>query len=88
MDGNILLNGDRSMHKSIKNIQDGFETLTLWLIKQGIEQVHACLEATGNYGEELATYLHEAGHGVSLVNPARIKGFVQSELIRTKKIGV
>jgi transposase len=56
----------------------------LWLEKQGIQKVHACLEATGNYGEDLAIYLHEAGHIVSIVNPARIKGFAQSELIRTK----
>jgi transposase len=32
----------------------------------------------------LAIYLHEAGHTVSIVNPARIKGFAQSELTRTK----
>jgi len=32
----------------------------------------------------LAIFLHEAGHKVSIVNPARIKGFAQSELIRTK----
>jgi len=42
------------------------------------------MEATGNSGEDLAIYLHEAGHAVSMVNPARIKGFAQSELIRTK----
>jgi transposase len=52
--------------------------LRLWLEKQGIQEVHACLEATGNYGEALAIYLHEAGHMVSIVNPARIKGFAQS----------
>jgi transposase len=46
--------------------------------------LHACLEATGSHGDELALYLHEAGHTVSIVNPARIKGFAQSELIRTK----
>jgi transposase len=56
----------------------------VWLEKQGIQKVHACLEATGNYGEDLAIYLHEAGHIVSIVNSARIKGFGQSELIRTK----
>jgi transposase len=55
-----------------------------WLEKQGVHKVHACLEATGNYGEDLAIYLHDAGHIVSIVNPARIKGFAQSELIRTK----
>jgi transposase len=63
---------------------EGFDTLKIWLEKQGIDKVHACLEATGNYGEDLAIYLHESGHLVSMVNPARIKGFAQSELIRTK----
>jgi transposase len=60
------------------------KTLALWLRKLRIPQVQACLEATGNYGEDLAIYLHETGHSVSIVNPARIKGFAQSELIRTK----
>jgi transposase len=80
----VLFVEGKIKHKSIKNTPDGFEMLTLWLGKQGVEKVHACLEATGNYGEELAVYLHEAGHRVSVVNPARIKGFAQSELIRTK----
>jgi transposase len=79
----LLVQG-KIKHKSIRNTPDGFETLALWLGKLGMERVHACLEATGNYGEELAVYLHEAGHRVSVVNPARIKGFAQSELIRTK----
>jgi transposase len=34
--------------------------------------VHACLEATGEYGAALALALYEAGHQVSIVNPARI----------------
>ncbi|HOD35732.1 MAG TPA: transposase [Syntrophales bacterium] len=46
--------------------------------------LHACLEATGSYGDELALYLYDSGHTVSIVNPARIKGFAQSELLRTK----
>lgn len=79
-----LLKESKIKHKSFKNRAEGFEALSLWLTKLGINQVHACLEATGNYGEELAIYLHEAGHMVSVVNPARIKGFAQSELIRTK----
>jgi transposase len=28
--------------------------------------------------------MHDAGHTVSIINPARIKGFAQSELMRTK----
>jgi transposase len=79
----LLVDG-KTKHKTCKNSVEGFETLMIWLEKQGIQKVHACLEATGNYGEELAIYLHEAGHIVSIVNPARIKGFGQSELIRTK----
>jgi transposase len=79
----LLVEG-KTKHKTCKNSAEGFETLMIWLEKQGIQKVHACLEATGNYGEDLAIYLHEAGHIVSIVNPARIKGFGQSELIRTK----
>jgi transposase len=79
----LLLDG-KTKQKVCKNSVEGFETLMVWLEKQGIQKVHACLEATGNYGEDLAICLHEAGHMVSIVNPARIKGFAQSELIRTK----
>jgi transposase len=79
-----LLMDSKIKNKSFKNAAEGFEALALWLRKLGIKQVHACLEATGNYGEDLAIYLHESGHTVSVVNPARIKGFAQSELIRTK----
>jgi transposase len=79
-----LLADGKIKHKTCKNSIEGFEILMIWLEKQGIQKVHACLEATGNYGEDLAIYLHEAGHIVSIVNPARIKGFGQSELIRTK----
>jgi transposase len=80
----LLVVNSKIKSKSFKNTAEGFEYLSLWLGKQGIQKVHACLEATGNYGEDLAIYLHEAGHVVSVVNPARIKGFAQSELIRTK----
>jgi transposase len=79
-----LLIDRKVKNKSFQNTTEGFEALALWLKKLGISKVTACLEATGNYGEELAFYLHEAGHLVSMVNPARIKGFAQSELIRTK----
>jgi transposase len=79
----LLVEG-KTKHKACKNSAEGFETLRLWLEKQGIQKVHACLEATGSYGEDLALYLHEAGHMVSIVNPVCIKGFGQSELIRTK----
>jgi hypothetical protein len=60
------------------------QALTAWLMPQGIHQAHAVMEATGTYGEDLALYLYQAGHRVSVVNPARIKAFGQSELQRNK----
>jgi transposase len=42
------------------------------------------MEATGTYSDALALFLHQAGHAVSVVNPARIKGFAESELRRNK----
>lgn len=71
-------------HKSVANTPAGFEELSNWLHRNGADQVHACMEATGILWQALATYLHEAGHVVSVVNPARIKKFGESELSRTK----
>jgi transposase len=42
------------------------------------------MEATGTYWETLAAYLQGVEQSVSVVNPARIKAFAQSELLRTK----
>jgi transposase len=71
-------------HKVLPNTATGFAQLKEWLSKQGVARVHACLEATGTYGEALALFLHEAGHQVSLINPAATKAFAQSRLSRTK----
>ncbi|MDT4896288.1 MAG: transposase [Acidobacteriota bacterium] len=51
-------------HKVFLNNATGFEQLKHWLSKQGVERVHACLEATGTYGEALALFLHQAGQMV------------------------
>ncbi len=71
-------------HKVFPNNGAGFEQLRQWLAKHGGQRVHACLEATGTYGEALALYLHQAGHTVSVINPAAVKAFAQSRLSRTK----
>jgi transposase len=62
----------------------GFAALDSWIRQHGGEQVHACLEATGEYGAALALCLYEAGHLVSIVNPARIAAAAKSRLVRTK----
>jgi transposase len=71
-------------HKLFPNSAAGFEQLRGWLSKQRVECVHACLEATGTYGEALALFLHQAGHIVSVINPAATKAFAHSRLSRTK----
>ena len=71
-------------HKVFPNSPAGFSQLSAWLAKYKVERAHACLEATGTYGEALATHLHEAGHLVSVINPAVIKAYGQSRLSRTK----
>ena len=42
------------------------------------------MEATGNWGLDLAAFLHGRGVRVSVVNPARIKAYGASELARNK----
>ena len=49
----LLVEG-KIKNKSFPNTTEGFETLALWLKKLGIRQIAVCLEATGNYGEDLA----------------------------------
>ena len=80
----LIRDGGKLRHKVFPNTAAGFSHLSGWLEKQGVARVHACLEATGTYGDALAAYLHEAGHTVSLVNPAAIKAYAQSHLSRTK----
>jgi transposase len=74
----------RVRRKSVPNTPAGFTTLAGWLAQQHVDRVHACLEATGTYGEALATWLVDAGHCVSVVNPMTIHAFAASRLSRTK----
>jgi transposase len=71
-------------HQQFTNDKAGFKQLQKWLKQHQIKQLHACLEATNIYWEQLAEYLYQQGYTVSVVNPARIKGFAQSQLRRNK----
>ncbi len=80
----LVQHSGKLKHKVFPNSEPGFEQLREWLSKQGVERVDACLEATGTYGEALSLFLHQAGHPVSVINPAAIKAFAGSRLSRTK----
>ena len=80
----LLLLNAKFKTKVFENTAQGYRELDDWLTHQGVARAQVCMEATGIYYEALALHLHEAGHVVSVVNPARIKGFAQSVLVRTK----
>jgi transposase len=81
----LLVNG-KTKFNVFDNIPAGHAVLQQWLAERGApqEHTHICMEATGPYSEAVAITLVEAGWRVSVVNPARIKGFVQGELARNK----
>lgn len=72
------------IHHQLANTQDGYEQFSQWLERQQAFSVHVCLEATGQYGDGVAEYLHMRGFPVSVVNPARIKHYANSKLKRNK----
>lgn len=80
----LLLNGKIKKTRVFENNTIGFKALSVWLVKQGVEQLQVCMEATGTYGDALATYLHDQGFVVSVVNPAQIKSFGGAQLMRAK----
>jgi transposase len=82
----VALSADNE-HFSIEhfnNTPSGYRTLQKWLRKHSVQQLHACLEATGRYGDELAFFLHEQDYDVSMVNPSRIHAYGKSKLQRHK----
>jgi len=79
-----LLTAEGSAESRMDNTRKGFNQLHHWLKKQQATHAHICLEATGIYGIDVAQFLHDKGYPVSVVNPARIKGFAESQMRRSK----
>ncbi len=55
-----------------------------WLKAMGSKQAHVCRKATGRHSLSPALALHDAGHIVSVVNPAQIRDFGRTKLGRNK----
>lgn len=79
-----LLTAQGSTKGQMDNTRKGFNQLHHWLRKHRATQAHICLEATGIYGIDVAQFLHDKGYRVSVVNPARVKGFAASQMRRSK----
>lgn len=85
-DVTIIKEDGSKEHKQFDNTAKGHEKLEKWLKRKvgDIKKVHAVMEATNIYWEEVAEYLHQKEVKVSVVNPAAIKGFARSEMQRNK----
>ena len=80
----FLMSGSKAQSGKFDNSVSGFKKLKKWLLSNKAEQVHACMEATGIYGDKLCYFLHKEGHLVSVVNPYRVKCHGESDLRRNK----
>src|SRR5574337_1009649 len=85
LDCALRLPDGKFRHKVVDNRPAGFKDLRDWLVKQGADSLHVCMEATGTYWEAVAECL-AGGQSttVSVVNPAQIKAFGASQMVRTK----
>lgn len=79
-----LIVGQCNQHEVFDNQPSGFATLLKWLQAHEFDSLHACMEATGTYGQALAEYLYHMGFQVSIANPFAIKSFGRSRLQRNK----
>jgi len=83
-DAALITQDGTPKHKKLPNTKEGFAQLDAWLTQNMVTDLHACLEATGIYGDALARHLHAQGHRTSVVNPSGPKAFARAQLSRTK----
>ena len=81
-----LMHASKVRSKVVANDTEGHRQLESWLLAQGAvaADTRVCLEATGPYSEAIAVFLCDRGWTVSVVNPAQVKGFGQSQMVRNK----
>lgn len=76
--------GQRKQTRIFENNPGGWKLVLSWLKAMGSKQAHVCVEATGRHSLGVALALHDAGHVVSVVNPAQIRDFARTKLGRNK----
>lgn len=80
----LRLDEQSCLEIQVKNSTRGYQHLLSWLQTHTTEKLQVCLEATNIYSEKVATFLHQHGYSVSVVNPWQIKAYRQSQLKRHK----
>jgi len=80
----LLNEAGKAQQATFANSKQGINQLHHWLKKQGAKQAQVCLEATGIYGDLVAETLYSRKYQVSVVNPARIKAYADSQMRRNK----
>ena len=84
LDVTLRRGGKNGEHQVVSNDANGISQLIRWLSKQKATDIHACLEATGQYGDEVAERLHGQGYAVSVVNPLCTKSYARAGLVRNQ----
>ena len=84
LDGMLIHADGREERFRVTNDRDGFRKLHHLLKKRVKGPLHIALEATGVYSEAVTEYLHALGYLISVVNPAQIKSYSDSQLRRFK----
>jgi transposase len=84
LDVSLRWDAKNQSHKVFENNSSGISQLIKWLVKQKAVRIHACLEATGQYGDEVAERLHQQTYAVSVVNPLCTKSYARARLVRNQ----
>lgn len=71
--------GDKRKAGTFGNTGPGRNDLHKLLRKNNVEDVHIFMEATGRYGEKLATWAFKLGWKVTVINPRNVRKFAESE---------
>jgi transposase len=77
---------NKSEATTFPNASDGFSACRDWAMKYNIvsSETLVVVEATGVYWEALALFFYQQNFSVSVVNPAQVKYYAQSVLLRGK----
>jgi transposase len=81
-DANVLMGDSTHKHRTFNNNLEGFKKLITILPSD--KNITVALEATGVYGENLCQYLYDNNVSVYLLNPAQVKFYAKSMMMRSK----